>query len=56
MRHIDDTRKFDATTHKRSTRPPMLTLCMPAMPPLGLMASIENRLRAWRQRHHHQAH
>ncbi|PRY68264.1 hypothetical protein [Halomonas ventosae] len=55
MRHLDHSRKLD-TTAERPTRPAMPTLCMPAMPPLGLMASIENRLRAWRQRHHHRPH
>ncbi|TDR55983.1 hypothetical protein DFP85_105157 [Halomonas ventosae] len=55
MRHLDSTRKFDASK-ERATRPPMPRFCMPAMPPLGLMASIENRLQAWRQRIHHRTH
>lgn len=55
MRHHDHCRKFDVTT-ERSARPAMPVFCMPAMPPLGLIASIENRLWAWRQRHHHPTH
>jgi len=52
MRHLDHSRKLDATA-ENTTRPPVPRFCMPAMPPLGLMASIENRLHAWRQHLHH---
>ncbi|MCL7939903.1 hypothetical protein M8009_06260 [Halomonas sp. ATCH28] len=49
MRHLDHSRKLDASA-ERPTRSPMLTLCMPAMPPLGLVTAIQKRLQAWRQR------
>ena len=52
MRHLDHPRKLDASA-EHTTRPPVPRFCMPAMPPLGLMASIENRLHAWRQHLHH---
>ena len=55
MRHLDHSRKFDAT-NERSTRMSMPVLCMPAMPPLEIISSIENRLRRWRQRNHHRTH
>ncbi|MDR9438564.1 MAG: hypothetical protein RI841_03565 [Halomonas sp.] len=55
MRHLDHSRQLDTIT-ERTTRPSMPRFCMPAMPPLGLMASIEKRLRAWRQRNHHRTY
>ncbi len=53
MRHLDHSRQLDA---ERTTHPSMPRFCMPAMPPLGLMASIEKRLRAWRQRRQPHVH
>ncbi|MDI5891775.1 hypothetical protein [Halomonas rhizosphaerae] len=55
MRQLHPTRKLD-TAAERTDRTAMPRYCMPAMPPLGLVASIEKRLRAWRQRHHQRIH
>lgn len=55
MRHLDHSRNFDAT-QERPARMSMPLLCMPAMPPLGIMASIENRLRSWGKRNHRRTH
>ncbi|CAM3536681.1 hypothetical protein [Halomonas lysinitropha] len=55
MRQLDPTRKLD-TAAERPDHTAMPRFCMPAMPPLGLVASIENRLRAWRQGNHQRTH
>ncbi|MDW7747129.1 hypothetical protein [Halomonas sp.] len=54
MRQLDPTRKLD-TGAERTNRPAMPRFCMPAMPPLGLVAVIHSRLRTWQQRLHHHA-